>query len=189
MRPPGPYEKNGTDKRLASGFLGAFLTRGPAIFILRARRQTVSERDGRRQIGGFYLQSDIFGISIGKEHQFSAEAINNATVLVVRRGTIISLAERDCDAARELWSFAGRELNRIQEHLLLVVKSAQRLRCFLAARNVYAAPGDRCHRASDVESGYRRLSRAHDRDRVAHHDSVGVRAHHRAAELPLYRTT
>jgi CRP-like cAMP-binding protein len=81
--------------------------------------------DGRRQIGGFYLPGDIFGLEIGKEHQFSAEAINNVTVLVVRRSAIISLAERDYDAAREFWSFTGRELNRVQEHLLLLVKSAQ----------------------------------------------------------------
>jgi CRP/FNR family nitrogen fixation transcriptional regulator len=88
--------------------------------------------DGRRQIGGFYLPGDIFGLEIGKEHQFSAEAINNVTVLVVRRSAIISLAERDCDAARELWSFTGRELNRVQQQLLLLVKSAQqRVAAFL----------------------------------------------------------
>jgi CRP/FNR family nitrogen fixation transcriptional regulator len=81
--------------------------------------------DGRRQIGGFYLPGDIFGLEIGKEHQFSAEAINGVTVLVVRRSAIVSLAERDCDAARELWSLTGRELKRVQEHMLLLVKSAQ----------------------------------------------------------------
>jgi CRP/FNR family transcriptional regulator, nitrogen fixation regulation protein len=81
--------------------------------------------DGRRQIGGFYLPGDIFGLEIGKEHQFSADAINGVTVLVVRRSAIVSLAERDCDAARELWSFTGRELKRVQEHILLLVKSAQ----------------------------------------------------------------
>jgi CRP-like cAMP-binding protein len=81
--------------------------------------------DGRRQIGGFYLPGDIFGLEIGKEHQFSAEAINGVTVLVVRRSAIVSLAERDCDAARELWSFTGRELRHVQEHILLLVKSAQ----------------------------------------------------------------
>jgi CRP-like cAMP-binding protein len=88
--------------------------------------------DGRRQIGGFYLPGDIFGLEIGKEHQFSAEAINAATVLVVRRSAIVSLAERDCEAARELWSFTGRELGRAQEHMLLLVKSArQRVASFL----------------------------------------------------------
>jgi CRP/FNR family transcriptional regulator, nitrogen fixation regulation protein len=81
--------------------------------------------DGRRQIGGFYLAGEIFGLEIGKEHQFSAEAINGVTVLVVRRSAIVSLAERDCEAARELWAFTGRELKRVQEHMLLLVKSAQ----------------------------------------------------------------
>jgi len=81
--------------------------------------------DGRRQISGFYLPGDIFGLEIGKEHQCSAEAINGVTVLVVRRSAIVSLAERDCEAARELWSFTGRELRRVQEHMLLLVKSAQ----------------------------------------------------------------
>jgi CRP-like cAMP-binding protein len=81
--------------------------------------------DGRRQIGGFYLPGDIFGLEVGKEHQFSAEAINGATVLVVRRSAIVSMAERDCEAARELWSFTGRELKRAQDHMLLLVKSAQ----------------------------------------------------------------
>jgi CRP/FNR family transcriptional regulator, nitrogen fixation regulation protein len=81
--------------------------------------------DGRRQIGGFYLPGDIFGLEIGKEHQFSAEAINGVTVLVIRRSAIVSLAERDCEAACELWSFTGRELKRVQEHMLLLVKSAQ----------------------------------------------------------------
>jgi CRP/FNR family transcriptional regulator, nitrogen fixation regulation protein len=88
--------------------------------------------DGRRQIGGFYLPGDIFGLEMGKEHQFSAEAINAATVLVVRRSAVVSLAERDCDAAREMWSFTAGELRRVQEHMLLLVKSArQRVASFL----------------------------------------------------------
>jgi CRP/FNR family nitrogen fixation transcriptional regulator len=99
--------------------------------------------DGRRQIGGFYLPGDIFGLEIGKEHQFSAEAIKDATVLVVRRSAIVSLAERDCDAARELWSFTGRELNRVQEHLLLLVKSAQqRVASFLLEMSARLAATD-----------------------------------------------
>src|ERR1700693_153514 len=81
--------------------------------------------DGRRQIGAFYLPGDIFGLEIGKEHQFSAEAISNATVLVVRRSAIVSLAERDCHAARELWTYTGCELHRVQEHMMLLVKTAQ----------------------------------------------------------------
>ena len=99
--------------------------------------------DGRRQIGGFHLPGDIFGLEIGKEHQFSAEAINDVTVLVVRRSVIVSLAERDCDTARELWSFTGRELNRVQEHLLLLVKTAQqRVASFLLEMSTRLAATD-----------------------------------------------
>jgi CRP/FNR family transcriptional regulator, nitrogen fixation regulation protein len=88
--------------------------------------------DGRRQIGGFYLPGDIFGLEIGKQHQFSAEAINETTAVVIRRSAVVSLADRDCEAARELWSFTGRELHRVQEHMMLLVKSAQqRVACFL----------------------------------------------------------
>jgi len=99
--------------------------------------------DGRRQIGGFYLPGDIFGLEVGKEHQFSAEAINDVTVLVMKHSLIVSLAERDCDTARELWSFTGRELNRVQEHLLLLVKTAQqRVASFLLEMSARLATTD-----------------------------------------------
>jgi CRP/FNR family nitrogen fixation transcriptional regulator len=88
--------------------------------------------DGRRQIGAFYLPGDVFGLEIGTEHQFSAEAIGGAVVVVVRRSAVVSLAERDGDTARALWAFTGRELHRVQEHMLLLIKSAQqRVACFL----------------------------------------------------------
>jgi CRP/FNR family nitrogen fixation transcriptional regulator len=88
--------------------------------------------DGRRQIGAFYLPGDVFGLEIGKEHQFSAEAIGKAVVVVVRRSAVVSLAERDCGAARALWGCTARELHRVQEHMLMLVKSAQqRVACFL----------------------------------------------------------
>jgi CRP/FNR family transcriptional regulator, nitrogen fixation regulation protein len=46
-------------------------------------------------------------------------------VLVVRRSAIVSLAERDSHVARELWTFTGRELHHVQEHMMLLVKTAQ----------------------------------------------------------------
>lgn len=108
----------------------------PAEYVYKVMKGAVRTykilSDGRRQIGGFYLPGDIFGLEIGDEHQFSAEAINRATVTVIRRSAVLSLAERDCEAARELWNFTGRELHRVQEHMMLLVKSAQqRVACFL----------------------------------------------------------
>ena len=37
--------------------------------------------DGRRQIGGFYLPGDIFGLESADEHTLSAEAITDAKTL------------------------------------------------------------------------------------------------------------
>ncbi len=34
--------------------------------------------DGRRQVGGFYLPGDIFGLEFSDEHTLSAEAITDA---------------------------------------------------------------------------------------------------------------
>ena len=88
--------------------------------------------DGRRQIEAFYLPGDVFGLEIGSEHQFSAEAINRTVVRMVRRSALLGLAERDCETARELWAFAARELHQTQERMLLLVKSApQRIASFL----------------------------------------------------------
>ena len=81
--------------------------------------------DGRRQIGGFYLPGDIFGLETGDVHVFSAEAIGEATVLVVKRKPLMALAQRDGEVARQLWSSTAAELNRSQARLLLLIKSAQ----------------------------------------------------------------
>jgi CRP-like cAMP-binding protein len=81
--------------------------------------------DGRRQVGGFYVAGDIFGLETGEEHTFSAEAITECKVLVIKRSTVVALAERDHDVARALWNITGGELRRVQDHIMLLVKSAQ----------------------------------------------------------------
>ena len=81
--------------------------------------------DGRRQIGEFYMAGDIFGLEMGNDHSFSAEAITEAKVIVVKRSAVEALATRDNDVARQLWATTGRELQRMQEHILLLIKTAQ----------------------------------------------------------------
>ena len=89
------------------------------------------------------LPGDVFGLEVGKVHQFAAEAIGKAVVRVVRRSAIVSLAERDCDVARELWTFTARELHRVQEHMMLLVKSAQqRVASFLLEMSERLATSD-----------------------------------------------
>jgi CRP-like cAMP-binding protein len=81
--------------------------------------------DGRRQISAFHLPGDIFGLEAGDEHAFSAEAITQSTVLVVKRSAVTALAARDSDVARQLWNLTARELQRMQDHVMLLIKSAQ----------------------------------------------------------------
>jgi len=88
--------------------------------------------DGRRQITAFYLPGDVFGIETGAEHANSAEAIDKATILVVRRNSVFAVAERDGEVARQLWSVTAAELKRSQNHALLLIKTAkERIAAFL----------------------------------------------------------
>jgi CRP/FNR family nitrogen fixation transcriptional regulator len=81
--------------------------------------------DGRRQIGSFYLPGDVFGLEIGNEHTFSAEAIVASRVLVIRRSMVIGLAARQKDVARQLLAMTASELQRAQHRILLLIKTAQ----------------------------------------------------------------
>ena len=88
--------------------------------------------DGRRQISAFHLPGDVFGIEPGKEHSSSAEAIDKATVLVVRRSAVFNSADSNSDVARHLWSITAAELKRSQNHALLLIKTAkERIAAFL----------------------------------------------------------
>jgi len=99
--------------------------------------------DGRRQIGGFYLPGDVFGLESADEHTFSAEAITDTKLLVVKRSAVAALASRDAGIARELFDLTGRELRRMQERVLLLVKSAQeRVASFLLEMAERASAGN-----------------------------------------------
>ena len=88
--------------------------------------------DGRRQVGGFYLPGDIFGLEFADEHTLSAEAIGDAKVLVVKRSALNALAGRDASVAQQLFALTGRELHRVQDRILLLIKNArERVASFL----------------------------------------------------------
>src|SRR5438034_2138510 len=81
--------------------------------------------DGRRQIGAFHLAGDIFGFETGDEHALSAEAITDCKITVIKRSALMALAARDNEVAREMWALTARELQRVQEHSLVLIKSAE----------------------------------------------------------------
>ncbi len=101
----------------------------PAEYVYKVLSGTVRTykvlNDGRRQIGAFYLSGDVFGLEIGEEHTFSAEAITDCKILVVKRSTLVGLATRDNEVARQLWAMTAAELQRAQDHIMLLIKTAQ----------------------------------------------------------------
>jgi CRP/FNR family transcriptional regulator, nitrogen fixation regulation protein len=81
--------------------------------------------DGRRQIGAFHVPGDVFGFETGGEHTFSAEAITDCKIAVIKRTALMAVAARDNEVARIMWALTARELQRVQAHMLLLIKSAQ----------------------------------------------------------------
>ena len=81
--------------------------------------------DGRRQVVAFYLPGDIFGVEAGDVHLSSAEAVSESQVLVVKRASVMARAERERDLSRQLWTLTVRELQRVQQHSLVLIKSAE----------------------------------------------------------------
>lgn len=75
--------------------------------------------DGRRQVGDFYYPGDLFGLETGPDHRFSAEALTDCIVLVVKRSSVRAAAG-DAALDRAILGATHRELDRAQSHLLLL---------------------------------------------------------------------
>jgi CRP/FNR family transcriptional regulator, nitrogen fixation regulation protein len=97
-----------------------------------AVRTTRLMSDGRRQIGNFYYPGDIIGLEIGDTYRFSAEALSNSHIRVVKRSSLHALSG-DGGLDRTLWEATRRELERTQEHLLILGRKSacERVASFL----------------------------------------------------------
>lgn len=74
--------------------------------------------DGRRQIGDFYYEGDVFGVETGPAHRFSAEALTACEVMVVKRAG--SVAFEPGRVEKLVWAATAIELARAQTHMLLL---------------------------------------------------------------------
>jgi CRP/FNR family transcriptional regulator, nitrogen fixation regulation protein len=131
--------------------------------------------DGRRQIGAFHLAGDIFGLENGTEHRFTAEAIIDTTVRLIRRQSLELVAESDVLVARNLLSMTANNLQHAEDHMLLLGRktSLERVAAFLiemdkrlTAAGVIALPMSRRDIADylglTLETVSRALSRLHE---------------------------
>src|SRR4051812_14562430 len=89
--------------------------------------------DGRRQIGAFHLAGDIFGLENGAEHRFTAEAIVDTTVRLMKRCSLEHVAESDAMVALDLLNMTTSNLQHAEDHMLLLGRktSLERVAAFL----------------------------------------------------------
>jgi CRP/FNR family transcriptional regulator, nitrogen fixation regulation protein len=131
--------------------------------------------DGRRQIGAFHLVGDIFGLEIGTEHRFTAEAVVDTTVRLLKRRSLELAADCDVTVARNLLRMTTTNLRHAEDHMLLLGRKTalERVAAFLiemdkrsTAAGVLALPMCRRDIADylglTLETVSRALSRLHD---------------------------
>jgi CRP/FNR family nitrogen fixation transcriptional regulator len=89
--------------------------------------------DGRRQILGFHLPGDIFGLETGAQHTLSAEAVAGSEIVMVRRSCLEKAANEDMGAARALLALTAAQLNEARAHALVLGRkgAGERVAAFL----------------------------------------------------------
>ncbi len=89
--------------------------------------------DGRRQIDGFHLAGEIFGFDAGSRHRLSAEAVCDSAIVAYRWRALESSGEIDDRLAGQFFGYAMQNLQRAQEHSLLLGRrsAAQKVAAFL----------------------------------------------------------
>ena len=89
--------------------------------------------DGRRQIGAFHLVGDVFGLENGVFHRFTAEAVIDTTVRLIKRQSLERVADADACVARNLLTMTTSSLQHAEEHMLLLGRksSMERVAAFL----------------------------------------------------------
>jgi CRP/FNR family nitrogen fixation transcriptional regulator len=89
--------------------------------------------DGRRQIGAFHLAGDVFGLENGSFHRFTAEAIVDTSVRLIKRTSLERVAEEDVSITHDLLYMTTDNLQHAEDHMLLLGRktSLERVVAFL----------------------------------------------------------
>ncbi len=76
--------------------------------------------DGRRQINAFHLPGDMFGLENGLTHRFTAEAVIETNVRIMRRRSLFNKVEREQAGPTNLLGLVTRNLQHAENHMLLL---------------------------------------------------------------------
>jgi CRP-like cAMP-binding protein len=100
--------------------------------------------DGRRQITGFYLPGDIFGLEAGDVRHFSAEAVVQTKVVGFRWQSLNATGTHSISFFQELLNVAIKDLRHTQAQLLVVGRKSalERVAAFLLEMSERSASPD-----------------------------------------------
>lgn len=89
--------------------------------------------EGRRQILGFHLPGDVFGLEAGDSHSLSAEALGPCDIVRVRRSALDKAATDNAHVSRALLHLIGAQLTEAREHALVLGRkgAGERVAAFL----------------------------------------------------------
>lgn len=105
-------------------------------------RTTRIAADGRRQIGDFYYPGELFGLEPGPDHQYAAEALTDCEVQRVARSAVRAVGG-DAELDRAILAAVGRELQRTQDHVMLLGRKSAREKVAGFLRSLSSGrPGD-----------------------------------------------
>jgi CRP/FNR family nitrogen fixation transcriptional regulator len=76
--------------------------------------------DGRRQINSFHLPGDMFGFENGATHRFTAEAVLETYVRIVRRDSILEAMQDRVAGTKNLITLVTQNLQHAENHMLLL---------------------------------------------------------------------
>jgi CRP/FNR family nitrogen fixation transcriptional regulator len=88
-------------------------------------RRCKTFQNGTRAIVAFHTPGELFGWTDEGKHALSTEAATDTLVLFFKRSALLSVATRDQKVANFLLTSTMSELRRIQEHSLLINRSAK----------------------------------------------------------------
>lgn len=89
--------------------------------------------DGRRQINSFHVPGDMFGFENGQIHRFTADAVVETDVRIMKRSSLLEALPGREMGTRELIGMVTQNLRHAESHMLLLGRktSLEKVSAFL----------------------------------------------------------
>ena len=89
--------------------------------------------EGKRQVLGFHLPGDVFGVELSDAYALTAEAVSDVELVVVRRSVLDKSAAESSAVALAILNLINADLTAAREHAMMLGKkgASERVAAFL----------------------------------------------------------